>query len=308
MVRRKSEKLAEQKIVDEAIRQAYHVDYPEFAYICGGLRKIAVNPGDLRARNMLLQKGVRYYSSVQFFIYSCAYFLPVDIFLDIGANYGECLFALPLYKKVKVRGYEANAGLLKYLKKSKTYNDDLHDLAITWYAVTNRAGEMISFYIDTEWSGKSSALLMKNQGSVLRIDVPTTSIDHEMNQLGGCKMLLVKVDVEGFEPLVVEGAAKVNRDIPNIIYLLEFDSKFLMRGGIEPKAFFNKLAAQFRVYKLSYRHINPVKDFMHLSAQQQGSSRIHVDLILTKFRDPRINSVFEQEIASQDLKKICGLL
>ena len=170
-----------------------------------------------------------------------------------------------------MRGYEANADLLKYLNKSKTYNDDLHDLAIACYAVSNRAGEMLSFYIDTEWSGKSSVLLKKNQGNIIRVDVPTTSIDHEMNQIGDCQMLLVKVDVEGFEPLVVEGAAKVNRDIPNIIYLLEFDSKFLMRGGIEPRVFFDKLADQFRVYKLAYRKISPVKDFKHLSAQQQGS-------------------------------------
>ena len=69
------------------------------------------------------------------FIYCCIYCLPVDVFLDIGANYGECLFALPLYKKVKVRGYEANPDLIKHLNKSKTYNDDIKDIAIARYAV-----------------------------------------------------------------------------------------------------------------------------------------------------------------------------
>ena len=304
LTREKSDKLEEQKKIDKTIKQIFNVNNPEFAYICGGLRKISVNPKDRRARNILLRKGIRYYSNVQFFIYCCIYCLPVDVFLDIGANYGECLFALPLYKKVKVRGYEANPDLIKHLNKSKTYNDDIKDIAIARYAVASRAGEMLSFYIDTEWSGKSSILLQKKQSNVLKVEVPTTSIDYEMNRIGDCRMLLVKVDVEGFEPQVMEGAVRVSRDLTNIIYLLEFDTKFLKRGGIEPREFFNKLADQFSVYKLSYRSINPVADFEHLFAQHKDSPRIHVDLVLTKFGESEITGAFEQKIAAKDLKTI----
>jgi FkbM family methyltransferase len=298
----KDDKWEEQKRIDEAIRQAFNVDNPEFAYICGGLRRISVNPKDRRVRTILLRKGIRYYSSVQFFIYCCIHCLPVDVFLDIGSNYGECLFALPLYAKVKVRGYEANAGLMKYLHKSRLYNDDIKDIAVARCAVAGRAGEKLSFYIDTEWSGKSSVLLGKKRNNVFRVEVPTTSIDDEVDRIGGCRLLLVKVDVEGFEPQVMEGAARVNRELDNIIYLLEFDSKYLKRGGVEPKEFFNQLAGQFKVYKLSSRRIAPVADIDHLLAQQEFAPRIHVDLVLTKFGESQISDAFEQKIAAKDLK------
>jgi hypothetical protein len=132
--------------------------------------------------------------------------------------------------------------------------------------------------------------------------VPTTSIDDEMSRIGGCRLLLVKVDVEGFEPQVMEGAARVNRELDNIIYLLEFDSKYLKRGGVEPKEFFNQLAGQFKVYKLSSRRIAPVADIDHLLAQQEFAPRIHVDLVLTKFGESQISDAFEQKIAAKDLK------
>lgn len=51
---------------EERIVKAYHTAHPQFAFICDGLRRIAVDPGDLRARRMLLRGGFAIFLACNF--------------------------------------------------------------------------------------------------------------------------------------------------------------------------------------------------------------------------------------------------
>jgi|GEM_PF-1495754 len=288
---------------DQKILEAYRVLQPEFAFILGGFRRIAVDPKDSRARKMLLRKGLKYFSRVQSFIFQCMSELPVDVYLDIGANYGECAFALPLHTKARIFAYEANRSLHQYLERSKAYNDDVKTLSLVHSAVSARAGEVLTFYIDNDWSGKSSVVHDKKKKNQTKVEVQATSVDHEIKRIGGpCNVLLMKVDVEGYEPAVFEGAKGAIGSVPNIVCLMEFDSKYMARGGVEPDAFFRRLLADFDVYHAD-DVLRRVTEYSEL--QVEGPDRpIHTNLVLGRFRDAAIAALFEERIATQNLRNV----
>src|SRR3569623_3622166 len=108
---------------DEEIERNYHTANPHFSYICGGLRRIAVDSNDRRARDLLLRRTPRYFATVQVTVFACHMLLKPTTFIDVGVNYGECLFAKPLFDRTPTFGFEANPALLPYVEKSLLNND-----------------------------------------------------------------------------------------------------------------------------------------------------------------------------------------
>lgn len=288
---------------DTYITQQYGTENPEFSYICGGLRRIGVNPLDRRARKMLLRKGVRYYSKNQFFIYVCIKKMPIDIFLDIGTNYGECLFSIPLYSHVKARGFEPNPYLNEYLDKSRLYNDDLKNVEIQNRAVSDKSGNSTKFFIDTVWSGKSSLHRDKKKG-IQEIVVETTTVDLEVEKAGGGKTILAKIDVEGFEPSVIRGAEETYNNDTNLIFLMEFDEDFLERSGTDPEIFFHEITTRFGILELRGGGLVAVEDYNKLKHHHADKKKIHTDLVLTRFYDLEIEREFISTIRDKSFKEI----
>lgn len=293
---RKAQAKLEREAINLAIRQNYNSDTPNFSFICGGMRRISVNPDDRRARKMLLKNGIRYYSKNQLFVYACASYLPLDLFLDVGTNYGECLFSLPLYCKTRARGFEANPEMRDHLERSKRYNSDIqaeYDIV----AVSGVAGQSVSFFVDAKWSGKSS--LSGTTGRATREhSVTTTTVDAEVEKAGGGTTILLKVDVEGFEPSVFDGAKRTIRETPNLIALVEYDSDFLEANGSNAEEFFDALEEDCEVYDFKKDILRPVWDFAQLQKLHAKKPKIHTDLILTKFSDNSIRSAFQTRIAA----------
>jgi FkbM family methyltransferase len=223
---------------DEKILAHFNTDFPHFAYCMGGLRKLSVNPHDARARKMLLAKGPKCFTRNQALIHAFTKNLSIDLFLDIGTNYGETLVSSPLFSKVRRVGFEPNPTLIPYLEKTLRMNDDLEDIEIVNKAVSSVAGETIEFYVSRKWSGKSSAVSGVGAGKTDKIEVETTTIDEQISLTGPVTFLLIKLDVEGYEPAVIRGAQKTHQTVSNILYLMEFDARFIRKGGEDPRAFF----------------------------------------------------------------------
>lgn len=239
---------------------------------------------------------------MQFFIYHIINEFSVDLFLDVGANYGECAFAVPLYTSTQIVGYEANESLHAYLRRSLAYNDDITKIELVHAAVSRVSGETLAFFVDPGWSGKSSVVRDKESG-LKRVEVVSTSIDHEIDRLEKrCDLLLLKMDVEGYEPAVFDGAEKTLRTVPNIICLMEFDEKYLARGGVDPEVFFEKLISLFSVYVLGEK-IQKCFTYGELLEAANGK-RIHVNLILTRINDDRIASHFQNNFSGISLKEV----
>ncbi len=80
---------------------------------------IFIDPADRRAKKKILFDSVRNrYSINRRFWVDFVSALEPDLALDIGVNYGECIFS-PVYPdKVSAIGFEANPALFRHLNKS----------------------------------------------------------------------------------------------------------------------------------------------------------------------------------------------
>ena len=129
---------------------------------------------------------------------------PGDAFVDVGANIGY--FSLLAAHRVGVSGavvaFEPVDHLRERLEKHLTANN-LGGVVVRSEAVSNTAGT-VDFY-ETSWSLNEGlgSLLPPHPGAKKRV-VPTVTLDTVAPHVPG--RTLVKVDVEGAEALVLEGA------------------------------------------------------------------------------------------------------
>jgi FkbM family methyltransferase len=287
---------------EERIRQHYNTANPRIAYCLAGLRRLSVDPGDGRARRMLLAYGPRFLSRQQAILYAINALLPVELYLDVGVNYGECLVALPLYARTRVRGFEANPALHPFIDKTLVYNDDLENVEISGRAMGAVAGEEIDFFVDARWSGKSTAVPTEG-ASIRKTTAITTTLDAELRDETP-DLLLVKLDIEGYEAAAFRGAAEVNRRLPNVLYLMEFDDAFLTRAGEDPAALVEEFGRDFALFMLTGRGLKPIASYADIPVTDTAKGLKHTDLLLAKLTDPALRDRFEAEIADAPMKDL----
>jgi FkbM family methyltransferase len=275
--------------MDEVIAASYNTKRPGFAYICGGLRRIAVNPDDKRARTQLLRHGIRYFSKMQALTYLINSTVRPDVYVDVGVNYGECLFAHPLYSRTKIVGFEANPSLVPLIRRSMGYNDDLADVTLIDKAMSDTSAGTIPFFVNTAWSGKSTGVApAKDREDIRQIDVQTTTLDVAFSELSSWTTAVIKIDVEGFEPKVLRGGRDLFRSRgKNIIVLLEFDSSFMKASGDDAEEFFDYLQDIFDVYLVQRRSVRKIEGLEAIRELDPERSKVHCDLMLVRSDDPR---------------------
>ena len=288
---------------------AYNTNAPTFSYINNGLRRIAVDPTDKRARAQLLRHGRRYISKIQNIVLSLQTSLNIDLFVDVGVNYGECLFSTPPFARTSIFGYEANPALYPFIERSLRYNDDLKNVTIVRKGISDSVGTM-DFFVDTEWSGQSSAVRKSGKSSrrLKQIHVDTTTLDHESASWGEWRTALIKVDVEGLEPEVLQGSQSIIESDKNVIFLIEFDSSYMTgTDRIAPDDFFQRLTDRFDVYLVRTVGLEKITKFDDLKAVARESGRIHCDLLLLKV-DDRTMQTFEKQLTGRPLSQIAHQL
>jgi FkbM family methyltransferase len=141
------------------------------------------------------------------------------LFLDVSANYGTHS-ALFLASGIATIAFEPNPGCFAYFRSVC----ELNGLNGRWEAVAigNRGGEIELIYPEKEtWLGSvasSAAAAMTASRSVIKQRVPMKRLDNFIGDMPRGK-ILVKIDVEGFEYEVIEGASQLIRDFrPTIIF------------------------------------------------------------------------------------------
>lgn len=281
------------------IARHYNVPDPHFAYICGGLRRIAVDSADRRARSRLLARGIRYFSKMQAVVYAAHMVLKPSLYIDVGVNYGETLFAKPLFDRTPTFGFEANPGLIPRIDKSRLYNDDV-EVSVIPKAVGDRTGGDLTFYVNDLYTGNSSAAKFDNSKGVREITVPVTTLDAEILP-HNCDLdrVLIKIDVEGYEPQALKGAEELLRRARNAVVLIEFDSFFMPAAGVDPEAFFGGLAEVFDILLIENHQARRVTRYAELPDK---AGRIHADLALMKFADAEVRDLFIDRFCNGSLK------
>jgi FkbM family methyltransferase len=194
--------------------------YPDWVTLPSG-SKIYVDVRDYRGRVLLDTAGNFNPNSVKLWNLILSKRKWPNV-IDVGSNYGEMLALANIRGASKVFAFEPNPEVLPFLKKSiRTLPFKVH---LFEEAVSNMPYETIDFFIDQVWSGTSKLseldLCDSSEFRWRKVSVPCTSIDSKFKGKlnGGFAM---KIDVEGHEVKILQGAAEVMNEASEWIVMLE---------------------------------------------------------------------------------------
>lgn len=210
--------------------------------------------------------------------------LKPGLVIDVGVNYGECLFGTNYDKGSTIHGFEANPRLHPFLEKSRAEHPNAEQITLHHCLVSDTDAEDIPFYVNPDWSGSSSALREVNpREDNLVVKLPARRIDGLIPpaDADGATVLL-KMDIEGFESPALRGLTGVLEKAAGLVGLIEFDIDYIRWAGQEPGDYLDWLRERFDTYRLAdakRRRLVPVASlddipFLH------GTERKHTDLAL----------------------------
>ena len=144
--------------------------------------------------------------------------------LDVGANYGEMLLNLTWNPTTQLVAFEPNAAIVPLLRRS--LQEAGVEAMLRPVALAGRTG-VRSMTIDLTWSGLTHLdgdLRQSDHGHALQqVLTPVTTLAQELRRHGRTDALrvLLKIDVEGAEREVLEGAGDVLDSLEDFAALVE---------------------------------------------------------------------------------------
>lgn len=159
------------------------------------------------------------------------------VFLDVGANHGllSCGLAGRHAGNVRFHLFEPNSKLVASIRQSVAHYPSMQ-YWINPLAVSDRVGT-VSFQIDEGQTGASH--ISDSDGT----QVPTTTLDHYLDQAHIPQVEFLKIDIEGYELLALRGARRsLEARRVQAIYL-EYFEKCLVRVS-PPRELLEYLDAQ----------------------------------------------------------------
>ncbi len=159
--------------------------------------------------------------------------LPADgTFVDVGANIGMfSLLAARLWApEGRVLAIEASPPVHDWLMQNVRRNPAPH-LTVRHAAVTNTSGQTVRFFNAPAEHFGMGALTDRFDGTVTPAEVPTITLDDAIAEAGLKRVDVIKVDVEGYELGVFQGAVRtLNQERPPVI-IFEFQAWAENRPG-----------------------------------------------------------------------------
>ncbi len=145
---------------------------------------------------------------------------PGSTFLDIGANIG--LMALPVLRgqpACRVVSYEPSPATYPFLRRTALRSSHRDRWQVVEQALGARVGEL-DFHVAGAGMGAFDGFHETGRAGVATrvLRVPVTTVDEEWRSLGKPRVSVMKVDVEGAELEVLEGAAQcISTQAPHIL-------------------------------------------------------------------------------------------
>jgi FkbM family methyltransferase len=164
-------------------------------------------------------------------------------FLDVGAHVG--FYSLVAARKAgpsgRVFAFEPEPDNFRLLRKNIAENGHDNITAIP-SAVCDRSGRA-DIFVSRQGNDRHS--LFRNPGSPIgeRAEkVDTTTLDDFAAALGWPAIDLIKMDIEGAEPLALAGMRRLIERSPRLRLIAEFSPGMLEAGGIAPRQFLDALS------------------------------------------------------------------
>jgi|GEM_PF-855286 FkbM family methyltransferase len=242
-----------------------------------------VNPKENRGRALLIGNGVTQKRLSNFWANSVNKLKP-DLVIDVGVNYGECIFSAIYPSNTAIYGIEANSSLFEYINRSKEEHPNKSQINIINAIASDTDGDEKVFFIDKHWSGTSSATYIPSHNLIEKVSVKSVKIDSLLSGQRSFRNVLFKVDVEGYETLVLKGMTNLFINSESIVGFIEFNSEYIEKLGVSVDDFLNFIKEYFLIYV--YREDDRLIEATHLQfidlQNLFGTSYIHTDLILIK--------------------------
>ncbi len=164
--------------------------------------------------------------------------------IDIGAHVGHyaLLAARLVGSEGKVYAFEPDPDNYAILQKNVSLNGYTNIVAIP-KAVSNRTGTLRLF---VSRQGNDRHAIFENTRSIAREaseDVSSVSLDDFLAAQGWPQVDLIKMDIEGAEPLALEGMRGLLERDGDLKLVIEFAAEALRSAGFNPAEFLDRLAA-----------------------------------------------------------------
>ena len=170
-----------------------------------------------------------------------------DVVLDIGANIGWYSLLFDKYSPSSVSIYAFEPDPLNYgLLAINAERNNARKITCIPKALSDKSETKTLYLYPNKNRGRHS-LLPLNKGE--KIQVATTTIDEfvKESQIDPRRVKFIKMDVEGYEYFVLQGADTVLPHLP--LLHTEYSLSYLQKGGIDPKQFIDLIVGyQFNPY------------------------------------------------------------
>ncbi len=204
-----------------------------------------------------------------------------DIVLDIGANIGyyTLLFAKLVGEKGKVYAFEAESSNFEILKKN-VYENNYNNVILEQKAVSNESGT-VKFYIGKDSNTENQ--LFKPNVKHEEIEVKSISIDGYFKELNP-KIDFVKIDIQGAEPLVIEGMTKIIEENKDLKIMLEWWPDAIRKYGIDPSKHLTQLVnLGFKIFEIDDKNATCIKTDIETLMKKYPNKKLEdVNLLLKK--------------------------
>jgi len=217
--------------------------------------------------------------------------LDPDLIVDVGLNYGECLFGCDYAEKVRFYGFEANPRLIPHLEKSRDGHPAGERMTITNCLVSDSPAEDVPFLVNPDWSGSSSAVReLNDRPRTIEFKLTAKTVDSVVPE-GAAKgaSILFKMDIEGYESRALKGFTRCIEQASSAIGFIEFDGQYIRWAGEDPNDYLDWLQERFHTYRLvsiKAKTIRTVDRFEEIPKLHGDANRVHVDLILVAKQTP----------------------
>ena len=164
-----------------------------------------------------------------------------DRCVDVGANFGwyTTLLAKLVGPKGHVHCFEPSPRVAEILRKNISINGLSNQVQVTQAAVGRQAGELSLVTGNASDSGNAH---LASRGEVGDTVVAVVALDEILADDFG-NIAWLKIDVEGFEEPVLEGASQLLQCSPAPVLQIEVNSEALERAGSSRDAILGRLRA-----------------------------------------------------------------
>jgi len=200
---------------------------------------------------------------------------PGDVCVDVGANFGyySVLMSALTGEKGQTIAIEPNPHVCKLLRSTANVHNGHFE--VVEMALSNKTGR-VALSIPDSYFGDASIIPRPDRWSLQKkkTKVNTISFDELVLKLNLPKVDVIKIDVEGVEPLVFEGMQQTIANNPDLRIIVEY-SPFLYTN-----------AKNFTEYLFSKFVVHRIKDVVEMITLDESSIeellqlKNHTDLFL----------------------------